>query len=45
MIELIRIRKEHKKNIETIIEIRKLGEPTPIIPKMGHSGATMIKRR
>jgi len=44
IIVIIRIMKEHEKKIDTIIEVMKLGELIPIIPKMGHNGATIIKR-
>ena len=34
-----------KKKIDIIIEVRKLGELIPIIPKIGQRGATIIKRK
>ena len=41
VIDIINIRKDIKKKIDNINDVRKLGELMPIIPKIGQSGAIM----
>lgn len=36
-------KKEAKKNIDIIMDIKKLGFRIPIIPKIGHNGAMIMK--
>jgi hypothetical protein len=41
IIDNINRKKDTKKKMDTIIEVIKLGELIPIIPKIGQSGATI----